>query len=110
MVKLADNFDCCGIQELIGIDRYSSPAKIIHDVADLMHYQDVTYIIFSSITKSGANLANYIRKHKLGVLKTAPKRINLNSDNELQVWLWTPCKVKLKKVKLKPVAQDKYYD
>ena len=37
----------------------------------------------------GRNLANYIKKNKLGDVVATQKRVNPNSGNRIQSWLWT---------------------
>lgn len=44
----------------------------------------------------GANLYNYIRKHKLGTVVKSVKRQNPNSGNSVVAYLWTPNKKAMK--------------
>lgn len=84
--------DCCGLQELSGVQD-SSPEELIMDAANK------AFIIFSDTSfnrrenerynhASGWLFAAYIRKHKLGTLYRTSPKLNPNSENMLVCWVW----------------------
>lgn len=97
---------CCGIKEAVGVDNEFakfSPAAFVRSVRN--QKGGSPFIIFSSITGNGKELADYIEKNKLGDITTLPSRINLNSSNRLQAWLWRPGKTDVVKAAAKRIAR-----
>ena len=89
--------ECCGVVELDGVG-YDSAQSIVEQVHEEWGDYDHTkfrYVVFNdtptqgSDRPSGAKLANFIKKNKLGDIIVTKSNINPNSGNSLRVWVWT---------------------
>lgn len=94
--------NCCGINEIDGIGDYKrEPEKIVRDVCDRYFESTIkcAYYIFSDIGKktAGKTLADYILKNKLGTITLPKTKINPNSKNSLNMWIWSINAANLKK-------------
>lgn len=94
MAYLAET-QCCGIRELDEIQDTSSGERAVLDAAeDWFGYDNQRAFIFYSTVRGtrGEEITQYIRKHRLGVVKKMPPTMNGNTDNLLTMWVWAPNK------------------
>lgn len=91
MADINYDFNCCGIAELSGITGFA-PESILKDAVERWFEDDTPrgFLIFSTAgtTKSGQNLAAYIRAHHLGHCREMPPTKNPNSGHDLRLWCW----------------------
>ena len=97
---------CCGIREVVGVDNYYTN----HSPESFVAYANANrgrspFVLFSSVTDKGLAVAKYIEEHKLGQIVSVGKRVNRNSGNRLQAWLWAPEKAPRKRVVRKTTAK-----
>lgn len=94
MVDLVYEGRCCGILELDGIEASPSAEKAILDVTwQWFGERERAYIFFSTTQGTrGVEVAQYIRKHKLGVVRKMPPTVNGNTGKTLTMWVWAPDK------------------
>ncbi len=104
--------NCCGLTEFYNFDNYRSAKDVVKSIIrGLLHPVNIwqqkdsidefpPFILFTD-TKStagskGEKLEKYIKINKLGTVKKTPYRINPNSGNKVQCYLWTINKTNLK--------------
>ena len=101
--------DCCGLNELGGVNNMKSEGDFIDALRD---YYDGgppnTSVVFTDAVEykdagirtqyyrnrgpklGGEGFANFLKKHNLGRVVSLPPRKNHNSGNQVKVWLWQP--------------------
>ena len=83
---------CCGIRELGGIQDYDDPSEILRRVIpSLLGDLDGPYSFFSCNDESemGDELARLINDEGLGTVTRTGYHFNVNSDNDLEMFIWT---------------------
>lgn len=77
----------CGVSMLNDLRDFS--IKLFRDFISYGHLdKDYTYIFSDNKEGNGKNLADAIRKYKLGKLTETPWAVNPNSENMIKVWVW----------------------
>ncbi len=78
----------CGMRVIY--DLYDHPVGILKGYKDA-GWGSAAIVAFSDnhINKTGARLARYIRKHKLGAVRSSTTVVNDNSGNKITAWYWT---------------------
>lgn len=90
---------CCGIIELIGLERGKEPELVAAvaqkaglgngDTHEIFPSKHNLYAFTDASTRGyGRKLAAYIRKHRLGVLAASPVCINPRHNSRVQGWFW----------------------
>lgn len=81
---------CCGIKEIHGIQR-SSPVGTLKDIGrDWFLRTPRAFLIFSckSVSSAGFWLSLYIRVYGLGKVTAFGPRLNPNSKNQINIYVW----------------------
>ena len=109
-MTIRHNLACCGVAEISGLRRYSTPenamrsfAKVAQakrgvlftDFLGMTHYTNQrgrAFVMFSGVEQAAyhTKFASLIRRAKLGTVTTLAPRDNPNSGNMLKVYLWAP--------------------
>lgn len=87
-----ERIGCCGIYEINNlVDKDISPATVLVKVVDEL-LREYPMVIFHDATKfgNGKRLCTFIRGKKLGKVHASDKKMNPNSQNEIQMWIWYP--------------------
>ena len=83
---------CCALQELDGISYDNGPEDIIRSTFVTNDYDpNGALIIFTQAgnkSRYGFNLANYIRKKRLGTVTKLPVVTNPNTHNPIHTFIW----------------------
>jgi hypothetical protein len=91
---------CCGIAELAEIrtslDARSMIASLQRSVQPFIIFSDVLPYIHAQ------KLIAYIDAHSLGPVMSPTARINGNSGNRLKVWVWSPNRAALNRLRKQP--------
>jgi hypothetical protein len=103
MAQTQESNISCGVYQLF--DLYSTPESILHEVIsgniyDGGEFSFPAFYVFSDnfeADKEGTKLAAYIERHKLGRVIASRKRVNGNTHNLIQVWIWSPNERSLRK-------------
>lgn len=93
---LIRDMQCCGVKELHGLNQYSTPGDAM--AAFVQNWKRITphrpFAIFSGVVDEqpqydyAKRFANYIKKQGLGTIHKTPVKLNSNSGNPLQVYVW----------------------
>lgn len=109
--------DCCGMDYIHGISAYqNNSAEAMREFlfrvgsqnrySGRQSYRLVGLYVFTGVVKRrlrsdrptyGQQFANFIKKHKLGNVTEGAQRLNPNSGNTIQAWIWAPSQAGLKK-------------
>ena len=89
----------CGVRELTGLSQPSKTLiqQVMKAKGKTAMYEDFIHVMFSDNvetsefrkTSSGIRLAKLIEKEKLGNLMVTSPRVNPNSGNHIQTWIWS---------------------
>ena len=94
MPYLTDAIECCGINELSGIEWDDDEAKVPTSHQCVMGarsvWKDHPFIFFSSAQPCGTKLMNDIRKHKLGTVWCSQPKRNPGESPNLRMFVWCP--------------------
>lgn len=87
-----ERLTCCGILEISGLQDDSLHTVLSFRDAEEANDNRYAFAIFSDIVvgdrKRGENLARYIRKHKLGKVRSSSAKRNLNTSSTIKMWIW----------------------
>lgn len=92
-ISIITNFACCGLAEIDGVED-----EVLNKKEFLSSFYGLTfpaYYVFTTRTtfrSNGTSLARLIRRHKYGTVKYIGTRLNMNSGNNLCMWVWAPSK------------------
>lgn len=83
----------CGVDQLSNL---TTPEEAVRAVAlddnwDRRDDARAAFVLFSDTARrgKGRRLAAYIKKNKLGTITATAQKINRNSGNKIQVWVWS---------------------
>lgn len=103
MPSLNETRISCGVVQLSGL--YGTSAlgqKQVHQrclalvseefsLADHNYDESFCHVIFSDTAQGpGSDLAEFIRKQRLGPVRASVTRTNPNTDHDIIVWVWSP--------------------
>lgn len=91
---------CCGTKELTDIGNMGSPERVMRELGRICYYEDLpaAHVVFTGVVaKGGRNnyarkLAKFITDNGLGAVVSTPIKVNPNTHNPIQAYLWTPNK------------------
>jgi hypothetical protein len=83
---------CCGILEITGLQDDSLHTILSFKENDEANDSRYAFAIFSDVMgregNKGKNLARYIRKHKLGKVRSSSPKRNFNTSSIIKMWIW----------------------
>lgn len=106
MLAIEDT-SCCGVKELSDINEHETPSELLETFCKDWFDTDkddpgqgclVTFTdIVSDKGTMGPELARFITRKRLGIIKKSATRTNPNSGNSIALWVWAVNKSALKK-------------
>lgn len=90
MAYISEDLECCGINELSNITG-QAPETILRGICqDWFDNTPRAFLIFSTAggSRSGKNLAKYIKENSLGTVYKMKPKLNPNTHNIIRMWCW----------------------
>ena len=119
-----NGLNCCALSEIAGLESYSGdPEQFVRDFCEELSFPSYSpggfkrvgtqlgepgaHYVFTALVRGedsyrgtyGNNLADYIKKHKLGVVVQSPIMLNRQNydDHYVRAWIWSPSPKGLKR-------------